>query len=387
MTEDRHVVSGPATIEHEGGPVPALPSAAGGTLPAAPVAGTLIDVTRPEPPPRHRLALLLGGVLVVAAGLATAWWLLTPVSVTVGAPTRGAAVQAVYATGSVEASVMIPLAGRTTARLAELYVDEGSTVKKGETLARFEDEDLQSTLRQLQAQADLAKQDYDRMAKLVESGTVTRAAYDQASSNWQAAKAAVDHATAEAGFLQLVSPADGQIVRRDGEVGQLIPANQTILWLLQDAPLRITSEVDEEDVSLVKVGQDVLVRADAFPGKVFNGRVQAMTPMGDAVARSYRVRIELSGPTPLLIGMTAETNIVVSEHKDALLVPATAVDGDKVWEVVDGRLVRQAVGVGIKGTDKVEIVSGLKDGDQIVLQPGAALRPGMRVRAVAKAGQ
>ena len=58
----------------------------------------------------------------------------------------------------------------------------------------------------------------------------------------------------------------------------------------------------------------MLIRADAFAGKVFHGRVQSITPMGDAVARSYRVRIELAEDTPLLIGMTAETNIIIAEH-------------------------------------------------------------------------
>jgi RND family efflux transporter MFP subunit len=318
-------------------------------------------------------------------GVALGEWIFARPTVSVTTPTRGPAVQAVYATGSVEASVMVPIAGRITARLVQLNADEGDTVTKGQVLARFEDRDVQSALAQAQTQEEYAKAEYDRTAKLLQTGAVTKSANDKAYSDWQAAVSTVQKASAEAEFLTLTSPGDGNIIRRDGEIGQLIPANQTIFWLAQSRPLRITADVDEEDIALVKVGQDVLIRADAFPGKVFNGHVQSITPMGDPVARSYRVRVELAEDTPLLIGMTAETNIVVAEHQNALLLPATALVGDKVWRVVNGRLTQQTVSVGIKGNDKVEILSGVNDNDQIVANAsGASLSAGERVRPVAQ---
>jgi RND family efflux transporter MFP subunit len=124
-----------------------------------------------------------------------------------------------------------------------------------------------------------------------------------------------------------------------------------------------------------------LVRADAFPGKIFKGHVQSITPMGDAVARSYRVRVELEDETPFLIGMTAETNIVIRKDDNALLVPTSAVQKDRVWRVVDNRLVEQKVTVGARGTDKTEIRDGLADGDQVVLKPDTTFKDGQRVRA------
>jgi membrane fusion protein, multidrug efflux system len=81
----------------------------------------------------------------------------------------------------------------------------------------------------------------------------------------------------------------------------------------------------------------------AFQGQVFNGAVQSVTPKGDAVARSYRVRISLPKDTRLKIGMTAEANIVLHENKDAPLVPSGAVNGGGLWTVEDGRLSRRPV--------------------------------------------
>jgi multidrug efflux pump subunit AcrA (membrane-fusion protein) len=86
--------------------------------------------------------------------------------------------------------------------------------------------------------------------------------------------------------------------------------------------------VDEEDIAQVRPGQEVLIRADALAGQTFRGQVLAVTPKGDPVARSYRVRISLPADTPLMIGMTTETNIVLRRSDNALLVSVGAVQQD-----------------------------------------------------------
>ena len=82
--------------------------------------------------------------------------------------------------------------------------------------------------------------------------------------------------------------------------------------------------MDEEDIPLVTVGQPVLIKADAFPGRILDGTVAEITPKGDPVNKSYRVRIGLPPDTPLMIGMTVESNIVVRREDAALLVPQAA---------------------------------------------------------------
>jgi RND family efflux transporter MFP subunit len=124
----------------------------------------------------------------------------------------------------------------------------------------------------------------------------------------------------------------------------------------------------------------VLIRSDAFAGKVFEGRVKAITPKGDPVARTYRVRVSLPPDAPLMIGMTAETNIVLRKEDNALLVPAGAVHQDAVWRVADGKLEKQKVVVGAKDAREVEILSGLREGDRIVASPTPGLTAGENVR-------
>ncbi len=323
----------------------------------------------------------LFSVLVLVFLLGAGWFsynFFLPAKVETMPVTRGPAVQAVYATGTVEATVMMPIAARVSARLSKLNVDEGSEVVKDQVLAQLEDEDLQQSLQEKRALEEGARQEFQRQANLVAKRIVSRGAYDKAKADWQSAQAARKMAEAQAQFTKLVAPADGRIIRRDGEIGQLIPANQPVFWMSCCAPLRISAEVDEEDIARVQPGQKVLIRADAFPGEVYEGKVQAITPKGDPVARSYRVRVEFAEETPLMIGMTAETNIVLHETDRALLVPSSAVQAETVWLVKDGRLTKRKVKTGAKGTEQTEIIEGLSEKETVAIHPQVNWQEGDR---------
>lgn len=330
---------------------------------------------------------LLSGLLLAAllAGVVF-FYLYGKTRVDVAYPVRGPAVQAVYATGTVEPTVMLPIAPRVGARLLALNADEGREVKKDEVLAQLESNELQQTLKDLRAREIFAKQDYERKTTLSKQGYVAKAALDQAKAALDSASAAARAVEAQIGYTKLVAPADGRIIRRDGEIGQMIPANQPVFWLSCCAPLRISAEVDEEDISLVKPEQKVLIRADAFPGQTFDGSVQSITPKGDSVARSYRVRINFDDKAPLMIGMTAETNIIARETKNSLLVPSSAIRQNTVYKIEGGKAVKQQVEVGARGSAQTEILSGVNESDLIVLHP-ESLKAGGRIQPRLTAGK
>ncbi|HUZ75592.1 MAG TPA: efflux RND transporter periplasmic adaptor subunit [Stellaceae bacterium] len=341
-----------------------------------------------EPPtaPRRRLGRwLLLAALLVAGSASLSYWVWMPPAVFVVHPVRGPAVQAVYATGTVEATVMVPIAARTAARLVALEADEGTVVQKGQVLAQLEDDDLRRSIDEAIAEERYARSEFDRMTTLLARGVISHSAFDRAKADWEKAKAVADRAAVQADFLKLVAPADGRIIRRDGEIGQLIGANQAVFWMSCCGPLRIAAEVDEEDIAQVRPGQAVLIRADAFPGQIFNGTVQSVTPKGDPVARSYRVRIVLPEGSPLMIGMTAETNIILRRDENAWLLPAAAVADDSVWVVTDGHVVRRKVTLGAKTATEVEIRAGVAAQDWIVANAEVNLAAGDAVRPVPSA--
>jgi len=326
---------------------------------------------------------------LAAIGAAIAWWQ-WPVRLEVAAVTRGPVVEAVYATGTVEPTVMIPLAPRSAGRLASIDVAEGARVRRGQVLARIESVDLDQTVQEMSAREQLARTQYERTRDLVGQKFMSPAELDRTKSELQAAQAAVRRAQAQRDYNQLVAPADGIVLRRDGEPGQFVAMGQALLTLACCAPLRISAEVDEEDISRVVVGQKALLRTDALPGRLFDGEVAEITPKGDPVSRSYRVRIRIADAPavdagPMRTGMTMDVNLVVSRRENALLVPSRALKGNAVWVLADGRVQRRDVKKGVAGAERSEILAGVAEGERVVLSPADTLRDGQRAEGVAAA--
>lgn len=306
-------------------------------------------------------------------------------------PAAAPAIQAVYATGTVAASRMVPVSPRIAARLVTLYVDEGAKVTAGQILAQLEDTDIRENLKQFEAQLTLAQKEFERAEKLWKTRAISKTGYDQAQAALNAAQANTDRTKAELGYLQLIAPEDGTVIRRDGEIGQIImPATSfnaasPVFWINAGDKIRIETEVDEEDIGLVRPGQKVLVRADAFPGQTFNGQVQSITPKGDPVARSYRVRVAMEEGSQMMIGMTAETNIITQEKDSAMMVPAGAVKEGAVLTLKDGKAVQTQVQTGIKTPDAVEILQGVAAGEAVVATYNSTLLEKDRLRGKPKA--
>ncbi|MCW5662190.1 MAG: efflux RND transporter periplasmic adaptor subunit [Burkholderiaceae bacterium] len=334
---------------------------------------------------RRRTTIAIAAVVLVAVAVAIGWWR-WPLGVQTARPTRGPAIDAVYATGVVEPTVMVPVAPRSGGRLAAIQVAEGASVRRGQVLARIESADLEQTVQEMEARVRLARTQYERTRDLVAQKFISPAELDRTRTELEAAQAGLRRAQAQRDYNLLVAPADGVVLRRDGEPGQFIPAGQTVITLACCAPLRVSAEVDEEDIARVAVGQKVAMRTDALPNQLFDGEVAEITPKGDPVSRSYRVRIRLGNAPaaaagPLRTGMTMDTNIIVARREAALLVPSRALKGDAVWVLSDGRLHRREVRKGVVGSERVEILSGLAEGDTVVLDPPEGVREDQRARA------
>ncbi|MGA0085579.1 MAG: efflux RND transporter periplasmic adaptor subunit [Steroidobacteraceae bacterium] len=330
----------------------------------------------------RRWAVLL--VILGAAGYAF-WLRLQPLELAVATATRGPAIDAVYATGIVEPSLEVRIAPRVAGRLRALLVDEGAEVRVGEPLARLEDADLRAATAELESRAAYAKSQFERLSELRQSGLISLDALERARADLEAAEAALSRSREQLAFMTLRAPMAGVVIRRDGEIGDLIPVNQVLFYLASLDPPRINADVDEEDLPRLQVGQRALIRADAFPGELFEGEVAEITPRGDPISRSYRVRISLSADTPLVIGMTADVNIIIAERNEVLLIPTSAlqVDGTDnfVWLLEGERVVRRAVSVGVRSPERVEIMEGLRDTDVFAIRPPDDLNESVTVRA------
>ncbi|MBH9553693.1 efflux RND transporter periplasmic adaptor subunit [Inhella gelatinilytica] len=324
--------------------------------------------------------LLMVGLLALL--LVGSVWLVKqrPTGVALVQPIRGEAIEAVFATGAVEPALQVMVAPRVGGRLAELLAEEGQMVKQGQVLARLETAEVEAQLQELNARERAAQLALERAEALVAQKFVAASEADRARAERDAVRAQIARIQAQRGYAQLLAPTSGPVLRREAEVGQFVAAGQVLFQIGGGTTLRVSTEIDEEDIARVAVGQPVVLRAAALGAAVFEGTVDSIPPKGDPIARSYRVKVKLiDAPAALRVGMTVDANIIQARRSQALLLPVTAVQSDQVWRVMEGRAQPVPVQRGATGHGRVEIRSGLKEGEAVIARP-EGLVAGQRVR-------
>ena len=274
------------------------------------------------------LRRLILAVLLAAIAAASLWWRYgRGREVSAVAATRGTAVEIVYATGPVEPVRWAKVTSLLRARIVELCYCEGKPVAAGDVLARLDDRELRAQLLELKAREDFTKRELSRVTELIGRGVATTQTYERTSTDLRQVQALISVLMEKLENYTITAPMDGVVLRWDGEIGEIAEPGQILFRVGVPKPLQVVAEVNEEDIPRVAVGQKVLLRTDAFPAQPLNGTVREITPMGDPVAKTYRIRVALPDDTPLQVGMSVEANIVTREKPDALLVPADAVKG------------------------------------------------------------
>ncbi len=331
----------------------------------------------------RRFPWKLGVVVGLGLGIAaTAWWLWRGPAVTAVRVTRGPAAEIVYATGAVEPETWSRSTPLVRGRIVERCRCEGQTVRKGDVLARLDDKEAVATLNDLRALEDFQRREFERQDQLLARGVATSQAHQKAESDLARIRAQIAAQAQRLEYYKVMAPMDGTVLKEDGEVGDMVEPGTVLYRIGLERPLWVVAEVNEEDIPRVRVGQRALLRTDAFANQVLPGVVKQITPAGDPVAKTFRVRIGLPDDTLLRVGMSVEVNIVSREKPDVILVPANAVVGNSLLVVEADRARQRKVEIGIRGTGFVEIVKGATEGELVVSPATTNIKHGSRVRSV-----
>ena len=369
---------------------------------------------------------------------------LKPVPVVAMPIVRGAAIDAVYATGTVEAEDRVQIKAKTSGSIAEVLVKEGDRVKKGDLVARIDNPQLTFELKRgkvdlhaasaqggtvapqmeaLKAQAkaigadlSMARQDMERLAKLGESGAVATADVDRAkarvaqleatllaneaqqralridlSANTARQAAQVKTLESRLADTEVRAPMDGVVLARQVELGEVVTVNQTLFKVGDTARLVLEVSVDEADIARVhepaegKPASRVAVSLYAFPKQVFAGAVFEILPDANRERKAFLAKVRLDEPPAgLRSGMSGEVNIIVGKKEGVLLAPAESEAEGHVWLADGGRAKRQAVKVGIRDLLRVEVVEGVGEGALVVIEGQDKLADGARVSVTRK---
>ncbi len=301
-------------------------------------------------------------------GVTTAMTILAPVS------------EAIYGTGTVEPerwAKVVPLQRR---RLVELCRCEGQAVKYGQILGRQDDAEEKSALHELEINNEQIERDLNRAEKDRDKNDAAKTEYERRSTQFEESKSKISAQKVRIDGLVLRAPLDGMVLRRDGEVGEIVGPSDVLFWVGPPTPMQVVAEINEEEITRIVAGQKAFLRSEAFPDQSLRAVVSQITPKGDPTRKTFRVYLLLPRDTPLRIGMTVEVNIIYREKNAAVVVPAEAVTGNAVQIVEDGKIRRIPISVGVRGSRNVEII-GKVSRDTAVLSPARAdLADGTRVR-------
>jgi len=215
---------------------------------------------------------------------------------------------------------------------------------------------------------------------------VQRAKVAQAQADVQKANASLKQLEEQLSYTTIVAPIDGIILSRDVEMGDAVSsilvmgsAATLVMTIGDTSEVYVKGKVDESDIGKVYLGQPARIRVETFKDKTFSGKVTKISPMGtekDNVT-TFEVRVSITNPGgELKAEMTANAEIILDEHKNVLMIPEGAIlyDKDKKasTEVPDPKAKegkrKVALNIGISNGAKTEVLSGLKEGDQVVLQ-------------------
>ena len=284
-------------------------------------------------------------------------------------PKRGVAIEAVYATGEVESVNWAQVSAEMPGKVIDILVKEGGEVNKGQILAQLDDDIDLAKAKELEARLFYLMKEKQRYQNLMERDHTSQRTVDKVVSEYETVKAQLEAQKELLKHLKITSPLKGSILKEDVDIGEYIQRGQVVFWVGQLKPLRITAEVDEEDIAKVSTGQHVLIKSDAFEDKTFEGKITEITPKGDPVNKTFRVRVSLPEDVELLMGMTVEVNIIIQEIKDALLIPKATIHQGKVLVKTMSGIEEHEVQVGIDNEHFVQVVSGLTENDEILINP------------------
>lgn len=314
----------------------------------------------------------------------------------------------VTATGTIEPVTKVEVGTQVSGIIDKIYVDYNSVVHKGQIIAELDKTNLMSELNSAKSNLAGAKSDldyqranYKRIKALYDKELVSGNEYDtallslrQAESTYAQRKEAVSKAQTNLGYAIITSPIDGIIISKAVEEGQTVAASYstpTLFTIAQDlTDMRVIADVDEADIGEVEVGQRVSFTVDAYPGETFEGQVTQvrLEATTESNVVTYEVVISASNKDlKLKPGLTANVTIFTLERNNIVSVPTKALrftptkemlnpgekiedcqGAHKVWVREGKTLKAYAVKTGITNGTRTQIVSGIKEGVEVIVE-------------------
>ena len=303
--------------------------------------------------------------------------------------------------GEVRGRYESQLAFQVNGKIIKRNVELGSIVKPGDVLMQIDAKDIQQTVNSNSAQVysagsqlRLAESNLNRYRQLYEQNAVSRATLDQYENAYDVAVAATHQASAQYSqganqldYSMLYADKPGVVSSITAEVGQVISSGTAVITVVQDGEREVEINVPENRIEELRNAPQLKVTFWALPAISLDATIREIAPMADKVSRTYKVRVSLMNPPQeVKLGMTSTVTVINkgSNQQMATYIPLAAIyqNGNTpgVWVIDNDIVTLRAVKVGAFGDGKIQVLEGLKNGDQIVTAGVHKLKEGQKVR-------
>ncbi len=298
--------------------------------------------------------------------------------------TIGTVERVISAVGTLESNESVILRPEIAGRIERINFQEGTPVKRGDTLFQLDDSIYEAEAEQAQASLELSRKNYDRARELHKKGAGTASKLDETQAQLRVDEAGAAYALTMLDKTRIRAPFDGIVGLRSVSVGDYVSPGQDLVNLESIEPVKLKFSIPQTALTAVSVGQTIEVTVDSFPGKSFQGEIYAIDPLVDEATRTLVVRARIPNPDRLLRpGLFVTVKLTVEHREGAVLVPEQAIvpQGEErlVFRVVDGKAEAAPVTLGQRQNAMVEITEGLGSGDVVVVAGYQKLRNGAPV--------
>jgi membrane fusion protein (multidrug efflux system) len=281
-------------------------------------------------------------------------------------------IDALDATGQIEAVQAIELRPDIEGRVVQIPANEGTEVAEGAVLVRIDDQELKAEVARAEADRDLARQALARTKDLLSQKASSAADLEKAEATARSTQAGLDLLALRLARTTVRAPFAGVVGQRYVSLGDYVTTSSRLMTLQTVNPQRVAFAVPERFASRLKRGQKVTFRVAALTGQEFTGTVDFVDPVVQLPARTILIKAIVPNPRrQLQAGMFAEAKLATDVRPNAVVVPEDALvplqGSFYVWAVVDGKAVRRQVGIGVRSPGFVEVRSGVEVGEQVVV--------------------
>jgi membrane fusion protein (multidrug efflux system) len=295
-------------------------------------------------------------------------------------------VDAIIATGQIEAMQSIELRPDVEGRLVQILVREGSPVAQGTALFKIDDVELKAQVAQIEAERDLARQSLTRTRDLLQQKASSQAELERAEATMRSNEAELELQKTRLARTVVRAPFAGVMGQRYVSLGDYVTTDTRLAALQTVSPQRAAFQVPERYAEQLKRGQNVTFRVAALPGREFTGIVDFVDPIVQLPGRTILVKARVPNPRrELQAGMFIEARLATAVRPFAVVIPEDAVlplqGSNFVWVVADGKAARREVELGVRTPGFVEVKSGVERAEQVVVGGQERLAEGAPVQA------